>query len=184
MFDPWGASCSHRFPCLLSFEKCQQNLQNHPFSLLHSFPTPCSSVLTYVLFHLLIYDLTSTQCTHSGVWKTLCSYSMESLSFSECTQFTLLFMSSAFNLYFNLTCSEEGGTEIHLPQISTNLLLILPAHGLALILYNFSLFAVFYTSSSGANPVSQQKFTHQLYAVVNLISAELCQTRRLLIKKD
>lgn len=68
-----------------------------------SFPTAWSSVLTYIFLHFLIYDLTSTQCTHSGVWKTLCSHTMESLSFTECTRFPLLFFCSAFNL----RCSED-----------------------------------------------------------------------------
>lgn len=149
MHDPRGVSCPHKLPCLL-LSWCQQNPtgKHNPLfffrhSLLHCpdktplpfIPTPCPSILTCVLLYLLIYDLISTQCTHSGVWKTLCSHSMEPLS--SLNALSSLFSHSAPSsicIPISELSSEEGGPETHLSQIFTNLPLILPADGLAPIL--------------------------------------------------
>lgn len=152
-------------------------------------PTPCPSLLTYVPLYLLIYDLISTQRTHSGVWKTLCSHSMEPLSSIKPTQFTLRSLSSVFNLYSNLRAVQRKGdlrfTSHKSPQIFRSF-------------YQQMVWLLFRTTSlhprtlgiftlAAQEEILSWRLSHSRsspinYAVVNPIGTELCQTRTLLIK--
>lgn len=130
-----------------------------------------------------MYDLISTQHTHPGVWKTLCSHSVESLYSSKRAHFTLLSAQSSVCI----PLSEERGPELHLLQISTNLLLILPADGLAshsirLLPYTLGIFTLAAWKEILSWCLSHSRSSPINYAVVNPITAELCQTGTLLIR--
>lgn len=100
MSDPQGVSCPHRFLCLLFLKGFNNTLKtetspsnNHPPFL----PAPCPSIPTCVPLSLTNYDLMPSQHTHSDVWKTPCSHSMEPLSSCESSQFTALCLSSGIS---------------------------------------------------------------------------------------
>lgn len=132
-----------------ALELCQQNPKGNPppppqspslprQDPLPLIPTSRPSVLACVPLHFLIYDLISTQHTVK-----VCERPFVHALWSHCppppSGFTLLSLRSIFNLYSHLGAAQrKRRPEIHLSQISTNLLLILPADGLALIPHNFS----------------------------------------------
>ncbi len=123
------------------------------------------------------------------MWKTLCSHSMEPLSSLKPTRFTLLSLSSIFNLYSNLRAAQRKGdlrfTSHKSPQIfrlfyQQMVWLLFPTTSLhPRTLGIFTLAAreeilSWRLSHSRSSPIN--------YAVVNPIGTELCQTRTLLIK--
>lgn len=99
-------------------------------------PASCPSVLTCVPPYLLIYDLISTPRAHSRCVKgpLFALYGAIVLP----SPLARLRLRSAFT---SQRRSEEGEPEIHLSQISTNLPLILPADGLALVAFSLSVSA-------------------------------------------
>lgn len=183
-------ACCYRIVSTTPYRQTQPPL----FSFILSFvapitPLPCPSILTYVPLYLLIYDLISTQRTHSGVWKTLCSHSMEPLSSIKPTQFTPLSLSSIFNLYSNLRAAQRKGdlrfTSHKSPQIFR-------------LFYQQMVWPLLRTTSlrprslgiftlAAREEILSWRLSHSRsspinYTVVNPIGTELCQTRTLLIK--
>ena len=141
----------------------------HPSSLFFNPHLHCSSLSADLWSHLSSMHI--IRCVKDSLF-TLYGAIVLQWKHSVQSPLTQLSLQSVFQ---SQSRSEEGGPEIHLLQISTNALLILPADGLALVLYNFSPFL--HTGnlcSSGGNPVlkfvSQQKFTHQLHTAINLIT--------------
>lgn len=122
------------------------------------------------------------------MWKTLCSHSMEPLSSIKPSQFTLLSLSSVFNLYSNLRAAQRKGdlrlTSYKSPQIFRSFyqqmvwLLFRSTSLRPRMLGIFTLAAQeeilsWLLSHSRSSPIN--------YSVVNPIGTELCQTRTLLI---
>lgn len=128
-------------------------------------------------------QINSTQLnTHiQGVWKTLCSSSMEPLSSKISSLFS---HSTPCSICIHISALFRGRETWDSPL--TNLLLLLPADGLAHSIEIFSsLVGDLHTHSSGRTPVllfvSQWKFTH---AIINPEGTQQCQAWALLINRS
>lgn len=142
-----------------------------------------------VLLRLLIYDLISTQCTHSGVLKTLCSHSMEPLSSLNALGSLLSHPDRSICIPISVLLWGEGRPET---QLLTNLHRSsthftskwFGSHSVTTSLHPCMLGIFRYASQdeilswclshSWSSPIN--------YAVVNPIDAQLRQTWTLLIK--
>lgn len=100
-------------------------------------PASCPSVLTCVPPYLLIYDLISAPRAHSRCVKgpLFALYGAIVLQKPVGSRLARLRLRSVFT---SQRRSEEGEPEIHPLRISTNLPLILPADGLALVAFGLS----------------------------------------------
>lgn len=192
MSDPQGVSCPCKLPTMPFSVGVNKTLKANT-AFLHSLLlplqdplplTPQSSPMFLSALYLLIYDLISTQHTHPGVWKTLCSHSVESLYSIKRTHFTLLSLCSVFGLYSTLWGRRTWASPLtNLHKSSAHFTSRwFGSHSVRLLPHTLGIFTLAAWKEILSWCLSHSRSSPINYAVVNPITAELCQTGTLLIR--